>query len=146
MYKRQTNGRGRSSAAQSFGNEFRRHRDELQREIGRIARELAEMRHAHMTENCEGEAAGKDYVGEQSPTLPARVPVHYSRKGRSKRHISSTPRNKKGCDNLKLLLRRTVVMRSIIFKVVIVNLGLLSTVTRIIAWSRIQLAQKMTTF
>jgi len=34
------NGRGRSSAAQ----EFRQHRDELEQEIGRIARELEEMR------------------------------------------------------------------------------------------------------
>ena len=77
----------------SFGD-----RDELEREIGRIARELEEMRRVHMTENCEGEAAGKDYVGEQSPALPARVPVHYGRKGRSKRHVSSTPINKEGRD------------------------------------------------
>ena len=89
-----TNGRGRSSAAQSFGNEFQQHRDELEREIGRIARELEEMRHIHATEKCEGEAAGKDYIGEGSPALPARIPVHYSRKGHSKRHISSTPINK----------------------------------------------------
>jgi len=100
---RPSNDRGRNSAVQSFGNEFRQHRDELGQEIGRIARELEGMRHVHATENCEGEAAGKVYVGEQSPALPARVPVHYSRKGRSKRHTSSTPRNKKGCDNLKLL-------------------------------------------
>ena len=52
------------------------------------------MRHVHATENCEGEVTGKDYVGEQSPAPPARIPVHYSRKGRSKRHISSTPINK----------------------------------------------------
>ena len=52
------------------------------------------MRHVHATENCEGEATGRDYVGEQSPALPARVPVHYSRKGRSKRHTISTPINK----------------------------------------------------
>ena len=42
-----TNGRGRSSAAESFDNEFRQHRDELEREIGRIARELEEMRHTN---------------------------------------------------------------------------------------------------
>ena len=85
-------------AAQSFGNEFRQHRDELEREIGRIARELEEMRHVHATENCEGEATGKDYVGEQSAAPPARVPVHYGRKGRSKRHVTSTPINKEGRD------------------------------------------------
>jgi len=89
-----TNERGRSSAAQSFRNEFRQHRDELEQEIGRIARELEEMRHVHAIENCEGEATCKDYVGEQSPALPARIPVHYSRKGRSKRHVSSTPVDK----------------------------------------------------
>ena len=42
------------------------------------------MRHVHATENCEGEATGRDYVGEQNPALPARIPVHYSRKGHSK--------------------------------------------------------------
>jgi len=89
-----TNERGRSSAAQSFRNEFRQHRDELEQEIGRIARELEEMRHVHAIENCEGEATGKDYVGEQSPALSARIPVHYGRKGRSKRHVSSTPVDK----------------------------------------------------
>ena len=93
-----TNGRGRSSAAQSFGNEFRRHRDELEQEICRIARELKEMRHCHATENCKGEAADKDYIGEENTTLPDRMPVHYSRKSCSKRHISSTPINKEGHD------------------------------------------------
>ena len=48
------------------------------------------MRHVHATENCEGEVTGRDYV--------ARIPVHYSRKGRSKRHVSSTPTNKEGRD------------------------------------------------
>ena len=63
------------------------------------------------------------------------------------------PEIKKGCDNLKLLLRRTVglqgsllagmdvvVIRFIMIKVVIVNLGVLNTVVRTIAWSRIQQA------
>jgi len=93
-----TNGRSRSSAAQSFDNEFRQHRDELEQEIGRIARELEEMRHVHATEKCEGEVTGDDYAGEQRPALPARIPVHYSRNGRSKRHISSTAINKEARD------------------------------------------------
>jgi len=50
-----TNDRGRSSAAQSFSNGFRQHRVKLEQEIGRIARELEEMRHVHAIENCEGE-------------------------------------------------------------------------------------------
>jgi len=93
-----TNGRSRSSAAQSFDNEFRQHRDELEQKIGRIARELEEMRHVHATEKCEGEVTGDDYAGGQRPALPARIPVHYSRNGRSKRHISSTAINKEARD------------------------------------------------
>jgi len=59
---------------------------------------FSEMRHVHLTENCEGETAGKDYTGEENPTLPDRIPVHCGRKGRSKRHVSSTPINKEGRD------------------------------------------------
>ena len=76
--------RPHNHSVMSFGDT-----DELEQEIGRIARELEEMRHVHATENCEG--AGKGYICEENPTLPDRIPVHYSRKGRSKRHISSTP-------------------------------------------------------
>ena len=70
------------------------------------------------------------------------------------------PLIKKDATSLDLLLRRTVglqgsllaemqgvvVIKSIIIKVVIVNLGVLNTVARIIAWIRTQQAWKMTTF
>jgi len=60
----------------------------------------------------------------------------------------------KDATSLKLLLRRTVglqgsllaemevvvVIRSVMIKVVIVNVGVLNTVARIIAWNRIQQA------
>ena len=76
--------RPHNHSVMSFGDT-----DELEQEIGRIARELEEMRHVHATENCKG--AGK----VKFPTLPDRIPVHYSRKSRSKRHISSTAINKR---------------------------------------------------
>jgi len=64
---------------------------------------------------------------------------------------------KKDATSLKLLLRRTVGLQGSLLagtdvvvvigiKVVIVNVGVLNTVVRIIAWNRTQQAQKMTTF
>jgi len=62
---------------------------------------------------------------------------------------------KKDATGLNLLVRRTVqgsllagmdVVVVIGIKVVIVNLGVLNTVVRIIAWNRTQQVQKMTTF
>jgi len=69
------------------------------------------------------------------------------------------PLIKKDATSLKLLLWRTVglqgsllagmdvviVVRSITIKVVIVNVGVLNTVVRILAWNRTQQAQMMTT-
>ena len=60
-----TNGRGHSSAVQSFGNEFWQHRKELEQEIHRIAKELKEM---------QVEVAGEDNIAQlrkRSRTLPA---------------------------------------------------------------------------
>ena len=95
-----------SSAVQSFGNELRQHRKQLEEEMHRIARELKEM---------QVEVAGEDNIAQlskRSRTLPAhrirtiaaneeriqdpqrKYSAMSSRKSSSKRHISSTPINK----------------------------------------------------
>ena len=53
-------------AVQSFVNELQQHREGLEQEIGRIAKELKEMQHIHARQNAEVDVAGLDHRGQYS--------------------------------------------------------------------------------
>ena len=123
-----TNDRCHTPAVQSFVNELQQHREGLEQEIGRIAKELKEMQHIHARQNAEVEVAGLDHRGQYSDggrTLSVhrgqeisaneerikesqrKYSAVSSRESSSKRHVSSTPMNK-GRDKFK----STVVKKS----------------------------------